>query len=137
MAAEGDASPRRAPARPARNEMMKMRPCMYDVRVDADGGQSDRQTIRYKVRTGDWCPPRGPTACVTPVPRPSGMCRVSSRGVIPVRASGGRGRVCTDYPYRTRPHPAGAYRAGPGPRRRGHPLSAVCPHGPAAPARQN
>lgn len=83
MAAEGDASPRRAPARPARNEMMKMRPCMYDVRVDADGGQSDRQTIRYKVRTGDWCPPRGPTACVTPVPRPSGMCRVSSRGVIP------------------------------------------------------
>ena len=46
MAAEGDASPRRAPARPARNEMMKvmkMRPCMYDVRVDADGGQTARR----------------------------------------------------------------------------------------------
>jgi hypothetical protein len=46
MAAERDASPRRAPARPARNEMMKvmkMRPCMYDVRVDADGGQTARR----------------------------------------------------------------------------------------------
>jgi hypothetical protein len=81
MAAEGDASPRRAPARPARNEMeneaLHVR-CAY-----RRGRRADRQTIRYKVRTGDWCPPRGPTACVTPVPRPSGMCRVSSRGVIP------------------------------------------------------
>ena len=83
MAAEGDASPRRAPARPARNEMMKMRPCMYDVRVDADGGQTAR---RYDTKSAHWrlVPAEGSHGVCDACASALGiMCRVSSRGVIP------------------------------------------------------